>query len=113
MRGTKNQNEAIELRKAIEQIEPEHLDWQEYERAARVNIKALKIQLRTAESMIRDARHMMDKLKGKSPDEGGPELIQEDIDHKERMNDLSENYDKERKCEQTKTEDADTDNMKK
>ena len=53
------------MRKAIEQIEPEHLDWQEYERAARINIKSLKIQLRTAESMVRDARQMMDKIKPK------------------------------------------------
>jgi len=62
------------MRKAIEQIEPEHLDWQDYEKAARVNLKALKIQIRTCEDMIRTARQMMDKLKTKSPDEGCPEV---------------------------------------
>ena len=87
------------MRQAIEQIEPEHMDWKEYERAARINLKSLKIQIRTCEDMVRTARQMMDKLnpKGKTKEEW------EAIGTKEN---------EEKPCEQTKTEDADTQNTK-
>lgn len=111
------------MRQAIEQIEPGHLDWQEYERAARVNLKALKIQLRTCEDMIRTARQMMNELKDKSPADGDPELTHEEKEklmdkryenHKKTFKeDIKEqqtkcaNCSEADECEQTKTTGSD------
>jgi len=73
--------------KEISEIEPEHLDWQEYERAARINLKSLKIQIRTCEDMIKSAREMMAKTKKpeKTKEESKKIDTKENDDYREKI----------------------------